>query len=319
MSAFVRTVLGDVDPETLGPTSGHDHLLVFPSACSDLPERILLDDYDRTREEVLRFRRRGGGGVVELSPFGAGRHPLYLEKLSVETGIRIVASTGFHKAGFYRDAFWAFGASTAQIADLFTGEIEQGMFEFDPLDPFARRSGVRAGAIKIATDENGLTEYYRRVFDAGALAHARTGAPIFTHTELSKGGLEQADHLIGLGVRASSVVIGHMDRVIDLAANLEIAGRGVFLAYDTIARFKYHSDEEEADLIEAMVKEGFGDRILLGMDSTKGRFLSYGGEFGLDYIVRDFCGLLRKRGISREQVRSMLVENPRAALTMRAA
>jgi phosphotriesterase-related protein len=332
----VRTVLGDIDPVELGVTSGHDHLFVLQGHYTNLPERVLLEDYNKTRGEVLRFKRSGGGAVVDLQPFGAGRSPELLRNLSEETGIKIVAATGLHKSAFYRPVFWSFGASSRELADLFTDEIELGMFEFDRVDPFTRRGSVRAGVIKIAT-ENGardgagspsgargkassafaLNAYERKVFDAAAEAHGRTGAPIFTHTELSAGGIEQADYLMGRGVRPESIVIGHMDRVIDVSRNLELGRRGVFQAYDTIARFKYHGDEPEADLIAAMVDAGLGDRILLGMDSTPERFLSYGGSYGLDYIILSFSNLLRARGVSEVRLDKMLVHNPRSALALR--
>jgi predicted metal-dependent phosphotriesterase family hydrolase len=322
----VRTVLGDIDPAELGVTSGHDHLFVLQGHYTTLPERVLIEDYGKTRDEVLRFRRNGGGSVVDLQPFGAGRSPELLRNLSEETGVRIVAATGLHKSSFYRPVFWSFGASSRELAGLFTDEIELGMFEFDRIDPFARRGAIRAGVIKIAT-ENGargtapsafaLNAYERKVFDAAAEAHRRTGAPIFTHTELSAGGLEQADYLLGRGVPPESIVIGHMDRVIDVARNLELGRRGVFQAYDTMARFKYHGDEEEAALIAAMVDAGLGDRVLLGMDSTPERFLSYGGSFGLDYIILTFAKLLRARGVAEDRIERMLVHNPRSALVLR--
>jgi predicted metal-dependent phosphotriesterase family hydrolase len=331
---FVRTVLGDIDPAELGVTSGHDHLFVLQGHYTNLPERVLIEDYGKTRDELVRFRKSGGGAVVDLQPFGAGRSPELLKNLSEETGVRIVAATGLHKSAFYRPVFWSFEASGSELADLFSGEIERGMYEYDRIDPFAKRGPVRAGVIKIAT-ENGarvsarvsarvgalgrfaLNAYERKVFDAAAEAHKRTGAPIFTHTELSAGGLEQADYLTGKGVRPESIVIGHMDRVIDVARNLELGRRGVFQAYDTIARFKYHGDEEEAALIEAMVDARLGDRVLLGMDSTPERFLSYGGSFGLDYFILTFSKLLLARGVTEDQVERMLVHNPRDALVFK--
>lgn len=318
----VRTVLGDVDPVELGVTSGHDHLFVLQGHYTSLPQRVLIEDYGKTRDEVLRFRRSGGGAVVDLQPFGAGRSPELLKNLSEETGVRVVAATGLHKSAFYRPVFWSFGASSRELADLFTDEIERGMFEFDRVDPFARRGSVRAGVIKIATENGGrapfvLNAYERKVFDAAAEAHRRTGAPIFTHTELSAGGLEQADYLLERGIPPESIVIGHMDRVIDVARNLELGKRGVFQAYDTIARFKYHGDEAEADLVAAMADAGLEDRVLLGMDSTPERFLSYGGTFGLDYIILTFAKLLRARGVSGDRIEKMLVHNPRSALVLR--
>jgi len=66
-----------------------------------------------------------------------------------------------------------------------------------------------------------------------------------------------------------------------------------------------------------MIDGGFGDRILLGMDSTPERFLSYGGSTVLDYIIASFAELLKARGVSEARLEKMLVHNPRSALALR--
>ena len=79
-----------------------------------------------------------------------------------------------------------------------------------------------------------------------------------THTELSQFGYEQIEFLANAGVSPEHIIVSHMDRVIDVDSNSRLAGMGVFLEYDTIARYKYHSDEDEVALIGEMVKQGFG-------------------------------------------------------------
>ena len=46
-------------------------------------------------------------------------------------------------------------AGTDEIADLLISEIRDGMYEYDPADPFKVQSNIRAGIIKIATGEEG--------------------------------------------------------------------------------------------------------------------------------------------------------------------
>ncbi len=45
------------------------------------------------------------------------------------------------------------------------------MYEYEYNNPFGRRSNIAAGIIKIATEKDGLIEYYKKVFDAAAQAH----------------------------------------------------------------------------------------------------------------------------------------------------
>jgi phosphotriesterase-related protein len=311
---FIRTVTGDIKPKKLGFTHCHEHLFTYRVEGVYLPERLIIDSCSRTRQEARAFRRAGGRSIVDAQPFGAGRNARFLRRLSIATHVHVIGSTGLHKTYFYPENFWSYTASAEEIADLFVSEIQQGMYEYDPGNPFKSRSGVRAGIIKIATGEKGLTPYYEKVFEAAAAAHRATGAPIMTHTELSGFGQEQVSYLIGHGVHPGSIIVSHMDRVIDIEKNARLAELGVFLEYDTIARYKYHSDEEETALIREMVSRGFSDRILFGLDVTRDRMKSYGGEVGLEYILHSFNPMLEEAGIDRNHVNGFTVDNPRAAL-----
>jgi predicted metal-dependent phosphotriesterase family hydrolase len=314
---FVRTVQGNRDPDILGYTYCHDHLFVYKTDGVLIPERMILDNYENVKIDTATFKEKGGGAIVDVQPFGAGRHPQNLVKLSRETGVHIISATGFHKSLFYNDSFWAYNAPEKEISDLFISEIEQGMYEYEFDDPFYRRSNIRAGIIKIATENDGVTGYYKKMFNAAALAHTVTGAPVITHTELSSFGLEQARYLIDKGVRPESIIVSHMDRKIDAQKNIELARLGVFLEYDTIARFKYHSDKDEVSLIKTMIDQGFEKQILLGMDSTRERYRAYGGSPGLEYIITGFIPMLQEAGIEDGLIETIMVNNPKNALAFK--
>ena len=62
---------------------------------------------------------------------------------------------------------------------------------------------MRAGNIKIVSDEFGITEDVRSIIRAAAGAHRRTGAPFTTHTQQgtgAKSGLAQQEALREDGV-----------------------------------------------------------------------------------------------------------------------
>lgn len=316
MSRIVRTILGDIEAEKLGVTYCHDHLAVFPVEGVELEERLLIDEPDKTLEELFNFRNSGGCSIVDAQPFGAGRNPEVLRDLSAKSGVNIVASTGLHNLFFYPEDFYSKKASTEELVELFVSEIEEGMWRYDPSNPFRERTSIRAGLIKVATDSDGLTDYYKKVFKAAALASLKTGAAIMTHTELGRFAEDQIDFLLKNGLKEKKIIISHLDRKIDILRCTRIAESGVFLQFDTIRRFKYHSDTEEAELIAELLGRGYGDRILFGMDSTKERFRSYGSEFGLDYILTDFKELLFGAGVSEESFKAMLEKNPARALSI---
>jgi predicted metal-dependent phosphotriesterase family hydrolase len=314
---FVRTVLGDRDPGSLGFTHCHEHLFVFPVQGVLLPGKLLLDDYERTLQEVRAFRAAGGGALVDAQPFAAGRHAELLARLARDTGVLVVASTGLHRLLYYPANFWGLRLEAEELGRLFAGEITRGMYAYDPGNAQARRTKARAGLIKVAADTEGLTPWYRRVFEAAALAHLETGAPILTHAEPGAGGLEQARYLLERGVPARSVIISHLDRVVDVRRDLQVARLGVYLEYDTIRRLRYHSDEQEAGLILAMIEAGFGEQLLLGLDVTRERLPAYGGEGGLAYLASTFVPFLREQGVGEEDIHRMTVDNPREALSFR--
>ena len=166
-AGFVRTVLGDIRPEELGNTSCHDHLVVRRVNGTNLPQKLVLDEYEKTQEELRAFVSQGGRTVVDAQPFGAGRDVEALRRLCKRTGVHIIASTGFHTRFFYPREFWAYDASVEEIAALFISEIEEGAYRFDPADPFASRSGIRAGIIKVANIS------VKRKFLAGKLIRAK--------------------------------------------------------------------------------------------------------------------------------------------------
>ncbi len=226
---YIRTVTGDINPKNLGFTHCHEHLFTYRVEGVELEERLLLDSFNSSRSEARTFRKVGGRAILDAQPFAAGRNARLLKKLAEDTNLNIIGATGFHKSLYYPKNFWVRRAGTDEIANLFVSEIKEGMYEYDPIDPFKVRSNIKGGIIKVATGEEGLTPLYRKLFDAAAKAHRRTGAPIMTHTELSQFGQEQVEHLMKAGVRPEHIIVSHMDRVIDVERNARLAKLGVFL------------------------------------------------------------------------------------------
>ncbi len=90
------------------------------------------------------------------------------------------------------------------------------MFVRDITDGIAD-TGVKAGILKCATDEPGVTPGVERVLRAVAQAHRATGVPISTHTHArTRRGLEQQRIFAEEGVDLSRVVIGHSGDTTDL-------------------------------------------------------------------------------------------------------
>ena len=313
----IHTVTGEILPEELGFCHSHEHLLLSRGESFRKSPVLLLDDFDRSLAEVNAYAAAGGRAVVEAQPVGCNRVADDLERLSLKSGVRIIASTGFHKMLFYPENHWIFRYSETQMEDVFLRGLTKGMFvNCDESEP-EEQITAKAGQVKCALDTVGLDVQYRKLFCAAVRACKATGAPMMVHIERGSDPLELADFLAekGLPGKNGSVIFCHMDRACDdIEIHKRIAKSGVFLEYDTIGRFKYHSDEEEIAIIKELMGAGYEDRLLLSLDSTRARLKSYTPEgIGLTYIIDRFIPMMKKAGITQKQIKKMMIYNPAEA------
>jgi 5-phospho-D-xylono-1,4-lactonase len=316
LMATVRTVTGDVDVADLGVCYAHEHLLITGGIAVLLDGDFLLNDRTKAMQDIATFTAQGGKTLVDMMPVGLGRDPLGLQWLARETGIHILAATGFHMEKYYDTAHWLYHYSADQIAELFRAEIEEGMDQWGYRGPLVQRTDVPAGVIKVATGYYRWNKNTEKWFEAAAAAHRATGAPISSHTENGVLGDKQADRLLALGVPASSIIVGHIDKNADPYVHRDLAARGIFLEYDSPSRLKYGPDAEAVRLISVAAEHGYANQILLGMDlARRSYYPSYGGGPGLGYLLETFVPRLRAEGLG-EVVELLLIKNPARAFAM---
>lgn len=310
--SFVRTVLGDIDPSQLGVTYAHEHLVIDGGRPVELVPEFDLGDVNRMATEVREAMAIGLRSAVDAMPCDAGRSASKLADLSRRTGLQIVAPTGLHHERYYGPSHWSHRVTTEELADLFVADIAEGIDANDYSGPVVKRTDHRAGVIKIAGSEGGPSLRDRRVFEAAAEAHRRTGAPILTHCEAGTGGLEQVRHLADLGVALEHVALSHVDKVVDRGYHREMLSTGAFAEYDGSFRWGDRSNGT-VQLIAWILEDGHGDRIVLGMDAARqGYYHAYGGQPGLAWLLNGFARLLDDAGIDAAAREQMFVANPAA-------
>ncbi|MFC9504120.1 phosphotriesterase [Streptomyces sp. NPDC057002] len=296
----IRTVLGDVAPEDLGVCDAHDHLF-FGSP--RLPGQELRS-VAAARAELAAFRERGGGAVVQWTPYGLGRRAADLPPLSRETGVHVVAATGLHQAVHYDDDTLA--GLRGRLADVFVSELTEGIGV----------SGVRAGLVKVAGGFHALDAHARWTMAAAAEAHHATGAAVAVHLELGTGALDVLDLLCGeLGVPPHRVVLGHLNRSPDLVVHRQAAEFGCYLAFDGPSHAHHATDWRMPDALRALADAGFGDRVLLGADTTTAAARSVGGGPGMPYLLRRVRPRL-VQAVGEDLVGRILTENPGRAFAV---
>lgn len=316
--SWVRTVLGDVDAGDLGRTYAHEHLIIDNALIAAVFPHILLDDVDAAVREVGDCRAVGIDTFVDAMPCAAGRDAVRLAQIARRTGCHIIAATGLHHERYYGPRHWTAILDVGELAELFVADIETGIDAFDYTGPVVRRSPHRAGVVKIATDAMRIVGRDLRLVEAAAIAHLRTGAPVLTHCEQGRGGLEQVEALAGFGVPADAIILSHVDKVADLTYHRALARTGAFLEYDQALRTAGDLRPLTASLIVALQEGGFGRQILLGTDGARrSLWRSLGGEPGLAWLGREFPGTLTRCGVSAETIEAVFTTNAAVALAMR--
>jgi phosphotriesterase-related protein len=319
----VMTVLGPVNLEDLGITSTHEHLLADGSWSYDggrfrppgtLPDSQ-YDDVDVMIEEVRHFRAAGGRTIVELTSRGLKQDAAGLRRISQASGVQIVAATGFYRECVYPE--YVKQETIEQLARRMMDDIAYGIEGTD----------VRPGIIaELATEFQapGLSPAEEKVFRAAARASLATGLAISTHCWEGGLGLKQIQTLEDEGARADRIVIGHLAvRGGTMDQAIRIADQGVFLGIDTIGYSnemykaycpeKYDA-EDQANMVKDLIERGYLRQITLAQDMLRKSFLKRNDGHGYDHLLRSFLPLLKERGVTDEEIRVMLVENPRRVL-----
>ncbi|MGN7978437.1 phosphotriesterase family protein [Microbacterium sp. 22195] len=317
--SVVRTVLGDVDPATLGWVNYHEHLFQVSPL---LPGDELADE-QASGLEAASLKASGFETMVDATPFGLGRDPGAVARISAATGLAVVATSGRHREAHYPADHPTRSWDASRLADLFASDVQSGMPASDdaldgPRAVAPHGESVRAGMLKGGVDYWRISEFERITLLALAEAHRSTGAPVMVHLEFCTAAHEVLDLLAAEGVASDRVVLAHADRDPDAGLHLSLTERGAFLGYDGFARPRTRSDAELLQLTASVVAGGGADRIVLGGDVARAtRYIAYGGMPGLAYLGERYVPRLRAL-IGDEAVDRMLVDNPARLLTLSA-
>lgn len=302
----VITVLGTIKPEQMGVTYTHEHLLI--DAMDHYPSyEFVIDDEDMVTMELAEFTARGGRTICDVTSDEIGRNPEALVRLSRRAGIHVVMGCGYYREFGYPKIVQEL--TSRELAEILVREIEVGV----------RDTGIRAGFIgEIGTGRHFVKPAEERVFRAAALAQQRTDVAVSTHTtRWGTLALEQIAMLQEFGVDPTRIIIGHLGDRIGVKHLLPIAAKGVYLEIDNIGYLDYQPEWVRADNAAALVKEGFGERVLLSEDICSLRHLKYLGGKGYGYLLETFIPMLKQRGVSNEAIHKMLVTNPARAFARR--
>ncbi|MDO9515068.1 MAG: hypothetical protein Q7J01_03080 [Syntrophales bacterium] len=319
---MVNTVLGPVKAETLGTTLMHEHFaFAYPGWFAD--STIAPYDYDATLktnlEIIKKAQKYGIATIVDATTNDVGgRDPKLYKALAKKTGINIICSTGMYTeqegspAYFKTRQDW-YGTDIAKmISEVFIKEITDGI----------GTSGVKAGVIKVGTSGGGpISRYETSVLKAAVIAQKATGLPIITHTSGPVGGIEQADLFLKEGADPKKVMIGHVSNSKDIEYHKAILAKGVYVAFDRFGLEIMTPTPVLVKIVAQLCKEGYANQIMLSHDTVNvwlGRpydppkpLLKILANWRIDHISENVLPALKKLGVTDEQIKTMMVDNPR--------
>lgn len=164
-----------------------------------------------------------------------------------------------------------------------------------------------------------MTPGVERVMRAVGQAHVRTGAPITVHTNPhTRSGLDAQRVLREEGVDLTKVVIGHSGDTTDVDYLKEVADAGSLLGMDRFGLEVLLPFEQRVDTVASLVADGYADRMVLAHDAAC--FIDWFDpeakrqvvpQWNYRHITEDVLPALRERGVTEEQIDTMLVDNVR--------
>ena len=336
----IQTVTGAIDSAQLGLTLTHEHILNdvlswwhaplddSPRARELVDEKVSMENLWELRhdpfvnkdnctmtdralaiKELQRFVAQGGTSIIETSADGNGRDPEGLAEISRATGLNIIMGTGYYLDGSQpaeNDA-----KSEQNIADEIIRDITEG----------ARGTTVRSGIIGEIGVGSGFTAREKKSLAAACIAQRETHLPMQVHMPAwFRFGDEVLDFCAARGVPMESIVLCHSNPSgEDHEYQTRLLRRGVYLQYDMIGMEVFYADqqaqcpsgEDDARNIARLVRDGFGEKVLMSHDIfLKSLLRSYGGP-GYGHIIEFFLPRLARHGVSLEQGISMMTVNPR--------
>src|SRR3984957_4103313 len=315
--SLLNTAHGPIDTGDLGVTLMHEHVFIMTTEIAENYPEAWGDEEKRVADAIERLnelKSRGVDTIVDLTVIGLGRYIPRIARVGAVSGLNIVWATGLYTYNdipfrFHYEGPGGMLGGPEIMTEMFVRDIEQGIAD----------TGVKAGILKCATDEPGITPGVERVLRAVAQAHKRTEATISTHTHAGlRRGLEQQRIFEEQGVDLTRVVIGHSGDSTDVGYLEELIAAGSYLGMDRFRLDVLLPFEDRVDIVARVCESGHANKMVLSHDANcyfealpEELIPQMAPNWHYLHIHNDVIPALKERGVTDEQLRTMLVDNPR--------
>ena len=259
MAGKAMTVKGPIDPEKLGVTLMHDHVMQGSEYLDsvDAPDRftpvtqavqwhekltlenlhvarqregsirdaMTLSDEKMAIAETSDYQNWGGSTIVDVACNGIGRDARALLRVSTATGLNIVMGCTWYVPGSHPDNMDE--RTVEDLTDEIVRDITVGVGD----------TGIRAGIIgEVGISGDPLTPNEIKVMRASARASRATGAAITLHWGgLGREKLEIAGIIGEEGGDLTRTIFGHSDLIAgNMPLMLELLETGVNIQFDLL-------------------------------------------------------------------------------------
>ena len=342
LSGKAQTVLGAIDAGELGVTLTHEHLLIDLGSTFEPPQdassyslayqpvtienlwwvkynygankdNMELLDEDTAIAEATRYKRAGGGSIVDATSIGIKRDPLGLARIARATGLNVIMGAGYYVHEYQPQSIYH--KSEDEIVEEIVSDVTIGVG--DTGHPVR---GDRRGGLQLAPAREREEEPARRV---PGPAHNRRAA---AHPPGSQppAPLEIMEIIRESGGDPGRTLMSHIDRTIFDNDTLDkLAETGCYIEFDLFGSetteypfspIDMPNDGKRLDFFLHLRDEGRLGQALMAQDiCNKHRLTQYGGH-GYAHILRNVVPIMRRKGFEPDEIQQVLVGNPGRAL-----
>jgi phosphotriesterase-related protein len=340
-SGKAQTVLGTIDARDMGITLAHEHLLCDASFLFDEPEttgnrtlahapisiknldwikrnqnrcldNLILLNEELTIAELLRFKKEGGGTVVDMGNIGLHRDPEGLARISRATGVNIIMGAGYYVGSSH--PLELASKTVDEITEEIVHDITVGVGD----------TGIKAGVIGEIGCSHPLKDTEAKVLSAVARAQEITGAPVNIHPGQSQTSpIELIKLLRDNGGDIHRTAMSHVENRHgnDIDLTLELAETGCIIEYDSFGNVQNPinlpnkimyglSDWERIGCIKHLIDHGYLHQVLVSHDVFNKTDLRHYGGPGYDHLLTTVVPLMHMKGITDEQIHVIFEKNP---------
>ena len=343
----IQTVRGNIKPEDLGVTLMHEHTF-WDQGCyrNEQPEEItqraflqskvsiemlgklhynmhqhwdnVINDCPETSiSEMNEFKYAGGHSIVDVTTHGISRDTKAIRRVAAATGLNIIVGTGLYVQQSRPKAMQEM--TPTQLTDLFIKEGTVG-----------DENGVVSGIIgEIGISDETLPPVDVTLLKIVSKVQKETGLSVMIHPPF----FEQKCHAIldileKEGADLQRVIIAHIDpQCEDIDYMVSLAERGVCLEFDqfgmefpcTLEKYVRRwlpNDIQRIRGIAGLIDKGHVERVVMSQDICFKAMLKKYGGVGYSHILENIVPSMRDEGITNDQIKTIMVDNPMRLLTV---